>query len=243
MEEVENQDQVQQDSPENTGPEVIRRDEPEESVEEDQASEEQSETTEDVEEAKSQVFKDHMGRELTPEQLHEEYLKTQSYITQLEKANKERKETAKEETSKAIAENEYLQNVDPNVKEAILKIVEPAIEQRIQAKEAEEQRKAEDEAFVRRIEELEEKYPGGNGLPKFDKTEIIKAMQEDGEIFNPETMYKQLHWDKIVDYHAKQAMKGKSSDTKTEDTRGSPRKPQKNTPKTWEEAGRAALSR
>lgn len=246
MEEVENQDQ---DPQEHSGPEVIRKDEPVKSEpEESQDSEEQSDTTEDVEKAKAApYFIDHMGRELTEEQLKSEYTKSASYITKLEQQAKQERETAKKEVSSAMKENPLLDNVDPNVREAILQIVTPHAEKIVNSKlqelEQKSKQKADDKAFTARIEKLEEEYPGGNGLPKFDRNAVIKAMRESGEIFSPETMYQKMHFDKIIDKKVKDAMKGKSSSTKTEDTRSSPRKPHKKTPKSWEEASRRALSR
>ena len=100
-------------------------------------------TTKDVtEEAKPELFKDHLGRELTTEQLQEEYTKTQSYITQLETEKKKWEESAQKEAAQAVSENEYLKDVDPNVREAIVQIVTPVIENRLQQKDAEEQKKS-----------------------------------------------------------------------------------------------------
>jgi len=236
---MDDNDQVQEDSP--VGAEVIKKDTP------DQAPEEQSETTEDVEEeVKAPVYKDHLGRELTGEQLHEEYVKTQSYITRLEGEKKKWEESAQKETAEAISENPYLKDVDPNVREAIAQIVTPLIENKLQQKDAEAQKKAQNEAFTAKIEGLKTKYPGGNGKPKFDELKILAAMQDptnDG-IYDPEWMYMKMNFPSIVDFEIKQAMKGKSSGTNTEDTGGStPRKPQGKTPKNWDDAGKSALSR
>ena len=239
----ETQDQVQESSQETQGPEVIKR-------VDDQASE-QSETTSEEDVNESKVFKTPDGRELTPDEIYAEYnklypefTKRSQRLSELEEQRQKWEQDARKETSKAIEENSYLRDVDPNVKEAIIKIVEPAIEERIRARDEKMEQKAQNEAFDRRLSELEEKYPGGNGLPKFDKGEIIAQMQESGEIFDPEVMYKTLNWDAIVDHYAKEAIKGKKGGVKTEDTAGStPKKPNSSKPKSWNDASRRALSR
>jgi len=244
----ETQDQVQQDSQQNQGPELISR------IEEDDQASEQSDTTSEEDIDESKVFKVNLPdgeKEMTPDELYEhyqkigpEFTKRSQRLAELEKEKQKWEQDAKKETSKAIEENAYLRDVDPNVKEAIIRIVEPAIEERLRARDEQVQREAENEAFSRRLEELEGKYPGGGGLPKFDIEEIIAQMRENGEIFDPEVMYKTLNWDAIIDHYSKEAIKGKKSNVKTEDTSGStPRKPDKSSPKTFEEAGRRALSR
>ena len=238
----ETQDQVQEDSPvsEATGPPVLKKDES------DQVSEEQSETTEDAaEEAKDSVYKDHLGRELTGEQLHEEYMKTQGYITKLEDERKQWEQTAQQAASTAVSEDKLLKDVDPNVREAIVQIVTPVIEDSLKRRDVETQRKAQDTAFTTKVDGLKTKYSGGDGLPKFDEVKVLAAMQDpSNSIFDPEAKFKEMNEAAFIDYYVKQAIKGKSSDTKTEDTGGSsPRKPQGKVPQTWDEAAKSALSR
>ena len=242
MDEV--KDQVQQDNqPEEApkGPKVLKK-EPKVS----QAEPVQSETTQVAEEAKPQVFKDHLGRDLTAEQLYEEYSKTQSYVSKLEKERLEWEKKAQTEAAKAVSENTLLKDVDPNVREAIVQIVTPVIEDSLRRRDADAQKRAQDEAFTRRLDELKAKYPGGNGLPKFDEVKVLAAMRDpSNSIFDPEWKFRELNYTAFMDYEIKQAMKGKSSTVETESTGGShPKKPESNkTPRTLEEAGRNALSR
>ena len=235
MDEV--QDQVQQDS---QGPEVIKAD--------DQAPAEQSETSTDVaEEAKPQLYKDHLGRELTGEQLQAEYTKTASYITKLEQERAEREKSAQREAAQVVSENEYLKSVDPNVREAIVQIVTPVIEDSLKQRDAALEKKAQNEAFDNKLAELKTKYPGGDGRPKFDEIKVLEAMRDPSNsgIYDPEWMYMKMNFGAIVDYESKQAIKGKSSGTKTEDTGGSqPRKPTPDkTPTSFREATKRAVSR
>lgn len=246
MEEV--NDQVQADSqptPGNvpTGPKVLTKDEFA-----DQASKEQSETTKEevAEEAKPQMFTDHLGRELTGEQLQQEYMKTQGYISKLEKERLEWERSAQKEAQEAVSGNPLLEGVDQNVREAIVQIVTPVIQDHIRQRDIESQKRAQDEAFTRKLDDLEAKYKGGNGLPKFERVKVLAAMQDPANsIFDPEWKFKEMHYNSFMDYEIKQALKGKSSDVETESTGGSqPRKPESNkTPRTWEEAARNAYNR
>ena len=244
MDEV--KDQVQQDNqpapeePKSKGPKVIKKEAPV-----SQAETEQSETTQVAEEAKPQVFKDHLGRELTAEQLYEEYSKTQNYVSKLEKERLEWEKKAQDETVKAVSENTLLKDVDPNVREAIVQIVTPVIEDSLRRRDADAQRRAQDDAFTKRLGELKDKYPGGNGLPKFDEVKVLAAMRDPtNSIFDPEWKFREMNYANFVDYEIKQAMKGKSSGAETESTGGSqPRKPETKAPKTWSDAAKAALSR
>jgi len=213
---------------------------------EGQAEEEQSEATEDVaKEAEPVTFEDHLGRKLTPEQLHKEYMKTQSYITKLEQDRLEWEKSAQKEASRAVSESNALKDVDPNVRDAIVQIVTPVIQDHLKQRDAESQRKAENEAFDRRLSELESKYKGGNGLPKFEKVKVLAAMRDpSNQTFDPELKFKEMNWSAILDYEIKQAIKGKSADLETEATGSSQaRKPEGKTPKTWEDAAKSAYSR
>ena len=230
-------DQVQQDSPA-----------PNEGAQ-DQASAEQSDTST----SEQELYELPDGRKVEASELskewkenfYPEFTRRSQELKVLQEEAKKWEESAQKEAVQAVSENEYLKDVDPNVREAIVQIVTPVIENRLQQKDAEEQRRAQDEAFAARLEELKTKYPGGDGLPKFEETKILQAMQEEGNSnYDPEALFKMMHWDAFMDHANKQAMKGKSSGTKTEDTGGSqPRKPDKKTPKTFEEAGKSALSR
>lgn len=243
--EPEVKDQVPADSPPVTdkapkGAKVITK---------DQAPKEQSETTKVASEEtpkEEEVFEDHMGRKLTSKQLHTEYVKSQSYITKLEQKQAEWEKSAQKEASKAIAENDYLKDVDPNVREAIIKIVTPVIEDSLKRKDAEIQKRAQDEAFTKRLDELEAKYKGGNGLPKFERAKVLAAMQDPtNNIFDPEWKFKEMNYATLMDHEIKQAIKGKSGEVETESTGGAaPRKPDATkSPKTFEEASKSFFNR
>jgi hypothetical protein len=70
----------------------------------------------------------------------------------------------------------------------------------IKVLQAERQR----ESLTQKVESLEKRYDGKNGLPKFD----LKSVVEYGlktEIYDPEKAYESMHLDAIINQRAKQA--------------------------------------
>lgn len=197
------------------------------------------------------TFKTPDGRELTPEQLYKEYnqllpefTRRSQKLSEYEKAQAEKSRTAEENARNAVNDDESLANVDPQVREAIIKIVTPVIEGTLKQREAQEEKRQQDEAFKKELESLESKFNGKDGLPKFDRNSVLTKMAEPGNrIYDPEMMYKHLNEKAYNDYLIKQALKSQAGGTKTEDTFGTPEKPSGVSPSTFEEASRNALSR
>ena len=233
----ETQDQGQENSQESTGAETVQK------IDDSQDSTEQSETTKDVTE-ETPTF-EFLGKNLTAEELYDKAKTQQGYVSQLEADKKKWEESAQKEASEMISENKLLSEVDPNVREAIVQIMTPVLDERDQRKEAESQKIAQDEAFTVKIEKAKETFPGGDGMPKFDEVRVLAAMNEPGnETFDPETKWMLMHMKAYIDRENKKALKGKSSGVKTEDTGGTaPRKPKGKDPKSWDEASKAFLSR
>lgn len=239
----ETKDQVQTDSSsEATGPRTIKK---------DQAPEVQSETTEKVDQVESKKYKISLPdgeREMTPDELYDHYQKIGPEFTrrsqelaELKRQKAEFEEQNKRTAEEAVSQNKLLADVDPTVRDAIVQIVSPVIQEALTAKEKAEQLKREQEAFDNRMTALEKKYPG-----KFNKMEILREMQRPGqEIFDPEKLYQTLHWDDYLDEQIKLAMKGKAGVTQTESTSTeAPRKPgETKSPSTWGEASKNAYSR
>lgn len=240
MENTETQDQVSEDT---------------QAQAEEQVSSEQSETTsEQGTEQKVYTLNTVEGEKefKTMDELYEYTQKLSPGFTRVSQENaelkrklEEREATAQEAARQSIEQNELLENVDPKVQEAILQIVQPAIAKALQAKEIEAQQKAQDEAFKAELDRLEEKYPGGDGKPKFDKTVVLAAMRDpNNRIYDPEVKFYQMNKDKIDDWTIQQALKQKSGGIKTERTGGdTERKPETKTPRSFEEAGQAFLNR
>lgn len=246
----ETNDQVQSDSQASSGPEVIRRDQP------DQASEGQSETTseQDVETSKTYKvdFPDGTSKEMSSDELYDHYQKIGPEFTrrsqelaELKRESQEREASAERDATRKIEENELLKNVDPNVKEAIIQMVKPVITETLLEKEREAEQKAANEAFDRKLDKLESDYPGGNGLPKFDRRVVLKAMQDpNNEIYDPEAKFYMMNRATFEDHLIKQALKTKKAGPETETTSSeAPEKPSSPSPKTLSEASKRAYER
>lgn len=179
------------------------------------------------------------------ENFYPEFTRKSQRLSELEKESSEREARAKEQADMAIADNELLKNVDPDVKEAVIQIVKPELERMLSDRESAAQREEQDRKFQQRLTELEEKYPGGNGLPKFDRQKVLDSMREPGnEVFDPELKFRTLHEDEFNDALIKSALKAKKGGPTTESTTGdAPRKPESKVPTSWEEAAKSALSR
>lgn len=213
---------------------------------------EQSEVSEQ-ETAEPKLYKLPDGREVTADDLYSEH--TEKLLPEFTRRSQEladykrereaREAKAQAEAQSRIEENELIKNVDPNVREAIVQMVKPVIAEALQQKDLELEKQARDVAFRQQLDQLREKFPGGNGLPKFNEATVLAAMRDpNNSIYDPEVMFFQMNKAAFIDYEIKQAMKQKSTSTKTEDTGGTPpRKPQEKVPRTFEEAGKSAFQR
>lgn len=242
-EETKDQDQLGTPVEAPKGPRTIKKESP---------AEEQSETTVESDKALSKAYKiefpDGTSRDMTPDELYDHYQKIgpefnrksqelAEYKRQQSEIEARNKRTAEESVSKSS----LLENVDPSVREAIVQIVSPVIQEALGQRDKAEEAKRNNEAFDKRLNELEKKYPG-----KFNKLEILRKMQDPAnEIYDPEVLYQKLHWDDYLDEQIKAAMKGKSGGTTTESTSTeAPKKPgETGSPSSWAEASKRAKSR
>lgn len=205
------------------------------------------------EQSPSKVYKTPDGRELSPDEMYDEYNKLYPEFTRrsqklkrLEEKEKQWEQESRKVAEESIEEDEILKNVDPKVKTAIQKITEPLIQQRLKERDQQRAQQQREQQFDQELSRLEEKYPGGKGLPKFDRNEVLEAMRQDGNrIFDPEAKFKELHSQELIDYMIKQALKKKQGKPKTERTgSGSEtRKPERTAPSNWEEAGKSLLQK
>jgi len=193
------------------------------------------------------------GRELTADEVYKEhtekllpeFTRRSQRLAKFEKAEEEAKSEAGQQAREAVAKDDLLKDVDPSVREAITRIVEPIIQQRIGGLKEETAQSEKDKAFKAELGSLETKYPGGDGRPKFERSKILAKMrEEDNRDFNPETVYEKLHRKELFDYEVKQALKKQKGGSQLETTGGDESgKPQAKTPKTFAEAANAARSR
>jgi predicted NAD-dependent protein-ADP-ribosyltransferase YbiA (DUF1768 family) len=175
------------------------------------------------------------------ENFYPEFTRRSQKLADIERTNKETEARNKRTAEESVSKSQLLENVDPAVREAIVNIVSPVIQEALGQRDKAEQVKRENETFNQRLLVLEKKYG-----KKFDRIEILRKMQEPtNEIYDPEVLYQKLHWDEYLDEQIKAAMKGKSGGVSTESTSTeAPKKPGESTaPKTWGEASSRAISR
>lgn len=217
-------------------------------------------------EPESKLYRLPDGREVTADQLHSEYAekllpdytRKSQRLAELERAENARKEEA--EAAARKAQQEVLKGVPPDVQEAIIQVVTPLFKQQMEQleeenrlKEEQRQRDEADNRFKTQLSDLEAKYNGKNpdliGIPKFDKAEVLKAMQEpDNKIFDPEVKFMDMHRAKFLDLEVRKALTKQKGGNKTESTGTTPTSERGTTssaksPKTIREASQAFLNR
>ena len=181
------------------------------------------------------------GRDLTADELFEKHTALEKDYTQksqrLSKIEQSFEEGARAE--KAAREVVQTQNVSPEIREAIMSVVGPEIDARVdRITKARDQQAYWDTSFSR----LEQTYDGREGKPKFSDTDrqaIIEEMRNpNNRIYDPEVVYEQLHKAEIQDWQVKQALKKQRGTTRTEKTGATTsREPQKRkAPKSFGEA-------
>jgi len=221
---------------------------PVETISNEQPATEQSETTKS-ETPEESLFELPDGRKVDAstlskewkENFYPEFTRRSQQLADIKRQEAETEARNKRTAEESVSQNKLLENVDPTVKDAIVKIVTPVIQEALGQRDRAEETKRSNEAFDKRLNDLEKKYPG-----KFNKIEILKAMQDPAnEIYDPEVLYQRLHWDTFLDEQIKAAMKGKSGGVNTESTSTeAPKAPGETTPaKSFSEATKRAMSR
>lgn len=208
-----------------------------EATEDNQETKDEGQSNKDGEtqEPESKLYDTPDGRKLTADQMYEEYGKLlpeftrkSQRLSELEKAEAARK--AESEKKAREASDEVLKNVPPDVKEAVIKIVEPMfaktladIEEANRQKEEEARQEAADKQFKAGLDDLSKKYDGKNpdyvGIPKFDRSQVLEAMKApDNKIFDPELKFMDMHKAKFLDLEIKKALKQQRGGNRTEAT-------------------------
>jgi len=208
--------------------------------------------SEEEEAGSSKTYKTLDGRELSPDDMYKEYDQLsreftrrsqqlrdyEKKISQYDGEAKIRETKAAEDARQAVSENDILKGVDPSVKEAIIKIVEPVLENRFKMLDKRRAQEEADMAFEKELTGLESKYKD------FNREEVLRKMQEPGNrVFDPEVIYLRLHEPERLDALVKDALKKQRGGIETENTGGGPKKPESKTPKSFEEAARAFADR
>lgn len=179
------------------------------------------------------------------DKFYPEFTRRSQELAELRKQDQERKARVEADARQVVSENQILKQTPPEVREAIIQIVKPMVDESILRRDQADQERKKEEQFQTEIQALEKEYPGGNGLPKFNTQEVIKAMQEPGNTnFNLKSKFFELHEEEFKDYWVKDALKKQQGGSDTERTgQGEARQPSKKTPRTFQEASNAFLSR
>jgi hypothetical protein len=180
------------------------------------------------------------------ENFYPEFTRKSQQLSKYNEAEKASKAKAEEQARSEINKDDALSKVPHDVREAIVKIVTPVIEARFKAVDEANAQTQREKAFDAELKSLEEKYNGKNGISKFDRSEVLRAMKDpNNRIFDPEAKFKDLHASEFMDIAIKEALKKQTGGNRTEST-GSlsdNKDANKKTPSTFAEAGKALLER
>ena len=174
------------------------------------------------------------------ENFYPEFTRRSQQLSEYRKAEEGRKAEAEKDARSSVEKSDALKGITPEVREAIIQIVSPELEKVRNDIASTSQQKEADSAFDRQMETLEKEFPGSDGKPKFDKVEVLREMQKEGnKNFDPRSLFKQVHEEEFLDLRIKEALKKQKGGTQTESTGKTSHKPERKTPGTWEEASKA----
>jgi len=240
-----------QDQSSGSGSEDVKSDDSKETENEDQSEDGKKGEKETEDAQKLMELPD--GRKVDPktfskewkENFYPEFTRRSQRLRDYERAEEAAKSEADKKAREAVADNAALKGVSTEVKEAIIQIVTPKMNSMLEGITEKTAQENKDKAFTAELDSLEGKYPGKDGLPKFDRAKVITKMREPGNRdFDPESVYQKLNSAEIRDHEIKEALRKQKGGARLETTgKDTERKPSGKVPKTFAEAGKAALSR
>lgn len=178
------------------------------------------------------------------EKFYPEFTRRSQALADFRKREEQLKATSEDEARQAVEENDKFKDVPQEVKELIIETAKPLFEQLKQEEENRLNEKRTQEQFKKELDDLETKYNGKDGLPKFDRNKVLMAMKEPtNRIYDPEAKYISMHREAYNDYLIKQALKQQGGSLNTESTTGDHSQPESKSPSTFAEARRAAMAR
>ncbi len=173
-----------------------------------------------------------------------EFTRRSQKLRELEQRDREM--TEREEAERLQREALDKVEVPPEVKEAVLAIVRPEVENTIRTYSQQEQNKA---AWDESFDKLGEKWDGTGGKPKYndiaDRERVFDYIEQSGyKISDPMTAWEKMHEEEIKDYWVKDALRKQKGRPLTEQTGTRPRTEPKSKPaSTWQEARKRARAR
>jgi len=137
------------------------------------------------------------GREVTGEQVLEEYQKLNTDYTK-------KSQTLSEIEKKQLTEEPKSDPVLDELKKLGVPLKDEVVTKEDLAKLEERL------AYQSKLNDLEKTINGSDGKPVFNKQEVIKYMQEH-PVYDPEIAYEQLNKDKLKEFEIKQYLEAKNS--------------------------------
>jgi len=218
----------------------------------DTQTQEQEESNKSKGEETEELFNLPDGRKVPAEELskewkenfYPEFTRRSQQLADFKRAEEGRKAEAEKSARSSVDESDILKGITPEVKEAIIKIMSPEMESLKKDLTLQSQQKEADATFDRQIEALEKEFPGSDGKPKFDRVEVLKEMQKEGnKNFDLKSLFRQVHEEEFMDIRIKEALKKQKGGTQTESTGKTSHKPDRKSPKTFAEAAKATQAR
>ncbi len=154
----------------------------------------------------------------TEESASEDQMVPYSRFKEVNDKLKAESESKAEYERKLKAYEAKLQPQDPKLAEVKQVLKELGFVTKEEAEAARKQQE-QDAALSQSLSRLEGKYDGKDGLPKFDRQQVVDFAIANG-ISDPEAAYRQMHFDKIIDWNVKNAL-SKTGGVKSEKSDGS----------------------
>lgn len=196
-------------------------------------------------------YTDSLGNKLSGEELGKNYetlqkkfTQTSQELAQLKRSFEETKKSVETQTRDQLSESPNLKDLPPEVRNDLVNMLSPVVTSILEGERQKEQQVREDQEFESLLTTLEGKYDGKNGLPKFDRQDILQAMADPAnKIFDPEALYTTRHHAQIMDHAIKQAQKQQEGVSTEHTGNVPPAKPETPSPRSWDDAAKRAASR
>jgi len=97
--------------------------------------------------------------------------------------------------------------------------VDRLVEEKLQKIKQEQKQLEKVEEYKKQIKDLETKWDGSEGKPKYDDSEVLNWQKENNKVYlSPEDAFFQMRRNEILDYEVKQRMSNKKSAVEVEKT-------------------------
>lgn len=151
------------------------------------------------------LYKTPDGRELTADQVAEEYSKLNQEFTR--KSQKLAELEKKAEHSQDSADDDAVAKAKAELKKLGV-VLQEDFEKTLGEREQKVRQTME---FEQKLKDLEKELNGSDGRPTFKREEVVAYMEKSGTIFDPWVAYKEMHGTALDEWKIKQYLEKKSS--------------------------------